>query len=200
MMFLQAQGMLSLVADLYQVAQVWKKAREDAPETINLPLRVVMFKHIIDVLLSRLEACQATEASLQEAQQMLVLDEHHNIPYLEWNPKEKKLQVKRDKEALPLTEAVRILQDLQKLVLLPLVIMRFHSTRKLVKEHKGEVLPMMLQVGYRTQEAQLAWTHMSRLTHSGLFRTCALTMRAEKMGRNALETAIQKLISESSDA
>ncbi|CAE7874381.1 unnamed protein product, partial [Symbiodinium necroappetens] len=71
MMFLQAQGMLSLVADLYQVAQVWKKAREDAPETINLPLRVVMFKHIIDVLLSRLEACQATEASLQEAQQML---------------------------------------------------------------------------------------------------------------------------------
>ena len=62
-----------------------------------------------------------------------------------------------------------IIQELQTLVLLPLVVMRFHSTRKLVKEHKGDVLPMMLQLGHRTPEAQRAWTHMSRLAHSGLF-------------------------------
>ena len=197
MLFLQAQGMLSLVADLYQVAQVWKQAKEQAPETITLPLRVVMFKHVIDLLLSRLEACQATETSAKEAQEMLILDEHHNIPYLEWDPKAKTLRIKKDKEALPMAEATRILKDLQRLVLIPLVVMRFHSTRKLVKEHKGEILPMMLQIGYRTPEAQLAWNHLSRLTRSGLFRTCALSFRAEKMGRSALEVAIQRLLSES---
>ena len=36
------------------------------------------------------------------------------------------------------------------MVLIPLVVMRFDSTRKLVKEHKGEILPMMLQIGNRT--------------------------------------------------
>ena len=52
--------MLSLVADLYQVVQVWTQAKEEVPETINLALRVVMFKHVLHLLLSRLEACQAT--------------------------------------------------------------------------------------------------------------------------------------------
>ena len=74
--------------------------------------------------------------------------------------------------------------------------MRFHSTRKLVKEHKGDVLPMMPQLGHRTPEAQRAWAHMSRLAHSGLFRTCVLSLRGEKMGRNALEIALHKMISE----
>ena len=72
------------------------------------------------------------------------------------------------------------------MVLIPLVVMRFDSTRKLVKEHKGEILPMMLQIGNRTPEAQLTWSHLSRLTHSGLFRTCALSFRAEKMGQRLL--------------
>ena len=37
MLFLQAQGMLSLVPDLYQVSQTWRKAKEETSETINLP-------------------------------------------------------------------------------------------------------------------------------------------------------------------
>ena len=196
MLFLQAQGMLSLVPDLFQVTQVWKKAKAEQPETINLPLRAVLLKHILDVLLTRLEACQKSEASLKEAREMLILDEGSNIPYLEWNAGQKTLQIRKDREPLPFEEAVGIIQELQKLVLLPLVVMRFHSTRKLVKEHKGDVLPMMLQLGHRTPEAQRAWAHMSRLAHSGLFRTCVLSLRGEKMGRNALEIALHKMISE----
>ena len=196
MLFLQAQGMLSLVPDLFQVTQVWKKAKAEQPETINLPLRAVLLKHILDVLLTRLEACQKSEASLKEAREMLILDEGSNIPYLEWNAGQKTLQIRKDREPLPFEEAVSIIQELQTLVLLPLVVMRFHSTRKLVKEHKGDVLPMMLQLGHRTPEAQRAWTHMSRLAHSGLFRTCVLSLRGEKMGRNALEIALHKMISE----
>ena len=135
-----------------------EKAKAEQPETISLPLRVVLLKHILDVLLTRLEACQKSETSLKEARVMLILDESSNIPYLEWSASQKALQVRKDREPLPYAEAVRILQELQKLVLLPLVVMRCHSTRKLVKEHKGEVLPMMLQLGYRTPEAQRAWT------------------------------------------
>ena len=87
------------------------------------------------------------------------------MPYLEWNAAEKKLQIKKDREALPLDEARRILTELKRLTLLPLAVLRFHSTRKMVKEHKGEVLPMMLQIGRRTTEAQRTWEHLSRLAH-----------------------------------
>ena len=101
MLFLQAQGMLSLVPDLFQVTQVWKKAKAEQPETINLPLRAVLLKHILDVLLTRLEACQKSEASLKEAREMLILDEGSNIPYLEWNAGQKTLQIRKDREPLP---------------------------------------------------------------------------------------------------
>eukprot|EP00439_Symbiodinium_sp_Y106_P029634 s6610_g3.t1 len=138
---------------------------QSKPETINLPLRTMMLQHVLDILINRLEACTATEKSIEDAQKMLVLGEHHNVPYLDWNAAEKKLQIKKDREALPLDEARRILTELKRLTLLPLVVMRFHSTRKMVKEHKGEVLPMMLQIGHRTTEAQRTWEHLSRLAH-----------------------------------
>ena len=44
----------------------------------------------------------------------MILEEHHNIPYLGWNSKAKALQIKKDKEALPMSEALRILKDLQR--------------------------------------------------------------------------------------
>ena len=108
---------------------------------------------------------------------MLILDKHHNIPNLEWNSNEKAFQVK-DRDPLPRAEAQCVLADVQKLILLPLVAMRSHSTRKLVKEHTGE------------------WNDMSRLAHSGLWRVCAMTFPAEKINHNTLNITLHRMISE----
>ena len=68
------------------------------------------------------------------------------------------------------------------MILLPLTVQRFHSTRKMVRDHGGSVLPMMLQLGMRTREAQVAWGHFHRICHIGLRRTVVMGMRGEKMG------------------
>ena len=39
---------------------------------------------------------------------------------------------------------------------------------------------MMLQLGMRTKEAQVAWGHFHRICHSGLCRTAVMGMRGEK--------------------
>ncbi|CAE7243927.1 unnamed protein product [Symbiodinium sp. CCMP2456] len=75
---------------------------------------------------------------------------------------------------------------------------RESQTLRTVKDHGGAVLPMMLELGMRTKEAQLAWAHLQRICHSGLRRTVVMGMRGEKMGRSALATTLQKMIAEPS--
>ena len=43
---------------------------QSKPETINLPLRTMMLQHVLDILINRLEACTATEKSIEDAQKM----------------------------------------------------------------------------------------------------------------------------------
>ncbi|CAE7337701.1 hypothetical protein AK812_SmicGene26382 [Symbiodinium microadriaticum] len=75
-------------------------------------------------------------------------------------------------------------------------IMRFHATRKLNWNVSGEVVPMMLELGIRTQEAHKLWEGFGRLSHSGATRVVATSLRADKMGRSALANTVQRLSEE----
>ena len=195
-LFLQTQGILSLVPELVKVSEVWKETRLRDPAAITLPLRAVLLQHLLAVMAKRLEECTKTEQTLKEARDMLILDDRNQVPYLGWDREEQRLRIRPDKEPMTLEQAKTLLTELQTLILLPLTVQRFHSTRKMVRDHGGAVLPMMLQLGMRTKEAQVAWGHFHRICHSGLCRTVVMGMRGEKMGRSALATALQKMIEE----
>ena len=78
-----------------------------------------------------------------------------------------------------MSQAVTILEELQMLIMLPFTVQRFHA---MVQDHSSDVLPMMLQLGMRTKEAQ-----------------AALVLRGEKMGRSGLAVAVQQTIAEPSE-
>ena len=55
-------------------------------------------------------------------------------------------------------EVLTALETLLTLTILPLTVLRFHSTRRMEQDLKGEILPMVLEIGLRTAEADQAWS------------------------------------------
>ncbi|CAE7380059.1 unnamed protein product, partial [Symbiodinium microadriaticum] len=140
-MFAQCQGMLSMVPELYVAAEAWKTMKKETPALLTLPLRAWLLKHWVDLMLKRVEMIMTSEETVQQAKDMLILDEQCNIPYLEWNRTTRALQVKRDRDPMTLTQVLELLKTMQHLVIQPMTVMRFHATRELCQEMKSEVVP-----------------------------------------------------------
>ena len=188
-MFCQSKGMLTVVPEFIKAIQAWKEAKEKQPETTTLPMRAFLLKQWLDLLTKRFEACLANDTSKAQAAEMLVLDSNGMVPYLEWDQQAKEMKVKKDREPMRL----EMLTRMQALALQPLAVMRFHAIHKLGWQMSSEVVPMMLEIGGRTPEANRLWEDFGRLSHSGATRCVATSLRPDKMGRSALATAVQKL-------
>ncbi|CAE7342463.1 unnamed protein product [Symbiodinium microadriaticum] len=87
-----------------------------------------------------------------------------------------------------------LLKQMQTLILQPLAVLRFHTTRELVQNMQSDVVPLMLQIGSRTAECHQLWNGFYRLSHSGACRVVATSLRGDRMGRSALAQAIQRMI------
>ncbi|OLP82724.1 hypothetical protein AK812_SmicGene36598 [Symbiodinium microadriaticum] len=193
-MFAQCQGMLSMVPELYVAAEAWKTMKKETPALLTLPLRAWLLKHWVDRMPKRVEMIMTSEETIQQAKDMLILDEQCNVPYLEWNRTTRALQVKRDRDPMTLTQVLELLKTMQTLVIQPMTVMRFHATRELCQDMKAEVVPLLLQVGSRTAEGHQLWNSPQRLCHSAACRVTAVSLRGGRMGRSALGVAVQKLV------
>ena len=136
----------------------------------------------------------AHQESLNQAKKMLILNPEGQIPYLQYNRQTEQLEIKPDREPMELKTVLEILKELKDLVLLPNTTLRFHAARKLTSQPKGEIVPMMLEIGVRTREADRAWELLARLCHSGACRAVAMSLRQERMGRSALAKQVQQMV------
>ena len=195
-MFAQCQGVLSMVPELYTATVAWKTMKKEAPEQLTLPLRAWLMKHWVDTMLKRMNMIMTSEETIQQAKDMLILDEQCNVPYLEWDSGERRLRIKRDRDPMTLSQVLELLKEMQVLVIQPMTIMRFHATRELCQEMKAEVVPLMLEVGSRTAECHQLWNHLQRLSHNAACRVAAVSLRSDRMGRSALGVAVQRIIDE----
>ncbi|CAE7764519.1 unnamed protein product [Symbiodinium sp. CCMP2592] len=198
-MFCQTQGLLSSLPDLMKANDVWKKAKEEMPNTLTMPLRVALLLQFLEIWHSRMGMIDKSEDSIANAKEMLILNADNKVPYLQYNAQEKKMEIKPDREPMELEEVMECLKDLKGLIILPMTVIRFHATRRLSQDLKGEILPMVLEIGLRTREADQAWQMFTRLCHSGACRAMAMSLRADKMGRSALATNLQKMTESMSD-
>lgn len=192
-MFMQTKGMLSVLQDLYKANETWRRAKEQQPETLTLPLRTAMLHHLLELWFNRMETVDQSEEGIENARELLILNADGKVPYLQYNAKEKKLEIKPDREPMEVAEVKTTLKELSSLVLLPLTVLRFHATRKLEKDLQGDILPMVLEIGMRTPDADRAWKHFQRLSHSGACRAMAMSLRPDKLGRSALANNVQKM-------
>ena len=82
---------------------------------------------------------------------------------------------------------------LRLIALLPLpgVFHRFHSLRPLAPAPEAPVIPFILDVGLRTQEAQEAYHIFLRLSQNAVTQLAAFNMPPDRLGRSALAKRVQ---------
>ena len=168
MLFIKANGPASILPGLYQAGQEWKKKKEEDPSSLKLPLRVILFQLMIRELIDRLKKLGNQEI-LKQAVEAKLCCVNKMFCYVQWDEKEKKRTPRSDRAPIPYATLLESLTELLKLAAAPYVIQRYHSTRELTESIKSEVLPWMLHIGNRVEEAQRAWALLDSLTHNAVW-------------------------------
>ena len=128
------------IARIMKAAEVWKKAKAEMPETLTMPLRVAMLHSMLQIWHERMKVTMQSPESIANAKEMLILDGDCRVPYLQYNAQEKKMMIKTDRAPMEFQEVLTALETLQTLTILPLTVLRFHSTRRMEQDLKGETL------------------------------------------------------------
>eukprot|EP00439_Symbiodinium_sp_Y106_P044911 s2604_g5.t1 len=136
-MFFKKDSALSLVPTFVKKAEHWhslKEQKQAKTDELALPLRTFLFHSMLEALLLRLKETTQSQDQLSTAMTLQVfLPKEENqdlmIPFLKFDPETKVLTPLPDRQEIAVTEMINKIQELQKLCLCQLVVLRFHSTQ-----------------------------------------------------------------------
>ena len=94
---------------------------------------------------------------------------------------------------VPLVQAKEMLVHITKLCVTPLVINRFHATGPLAETYSNPTLTMMLQIGLRTEEANMVWRNLNILSQCSVWVAAGTYLRHERMQRSALANRLASM-------
>ncbi|CAE7872269.1 unnamed protein product, partial [Symbiodinium necroappetens] len=177
----------SLAKSTYALAQQWQDTKAKTPEKLRHPMRVILFQHVIKVTMEKFEMMVASPSSRSTAASMdWMSTDEQKVNGLKWDPETRK-HVKDDQiQPLGVQEIREALQEILAACVEPLVVARFHATRKLAQEYTSQNLTMMLEIGLRTEQANLVWRRLNQLEKSGVWVAAGVFLRREGMQRSAL--------------
>ena len=184
----------SITTQLLAVGNHWRERKAQDPKTLEQPLRTVLFSSWLTAIKYRINEFTSNPSVKDQATQMGILEDDA-FPYMQWDPEASK-HVRIAQDPLTVSDTLQTLDQLQKLIIHPNVIGRFHPLRKLTEGMVSDVIPWTLEIQNRTQEAQAAYTLIGRLVRSACTHLAASTLRPSKLGRSPLATAVDKMIQE----
>ena len=192
--FIQTGFPDSLAVSTHRIAQTWHSMKTTTPEKLEAPMRVLLFQHFIKTVLSKLELMVQTPSSKSMAVKLgLLAENEEDLIGMKWDQAANQHVPDPQVPTVPVKEAMQLLQKVLTLCPQPLVISRYHATRKLAQEYQGATLTMLLQVGYRTTEANEVWQALHRLEKSSAWVAAGTYLRREGMQRSALAKRLEAL-------
>ncbi|CAE7938716.1 unnamed protein product [Symbiodinium sp. KB8] len=168
----------------FLIGKAWKEMEQNEPEKLKAPMRSVLLQHLLKVALERFQAMMSTPSSRSEAQELGWISENADQVYgLRWN-----------------MEVEEGLREMIELCMRPLVVHRYHATRTLAAQYQSPVVTMMLEVGNRSEESQLAWKRLHRLAQSAAWTSAGCYLRHERLQLSTSRTTTGQSLGEEIDA
>ncbi|CAE7024654.1 unnamed protein product, partial [Symbiodinium sp. CCMP2456] len=168
----------SLVRSIFLAADTWRKARENAPQTINKPLRATLLKCVFMELRTRI--AEMSQEQSQRLESLGWFDPKTQVwSYLKWNAQEKSLERDSSKPGVTTEAVLSIMDDIDKAVPQPYAVTRFHPTRPLAAEMKGESLTFMVQFGQQNDHAEKLCTVVPVLCGLAVTQLIAMAIKPE---------------------
>ena len=193
-LFLDTRGPRNLATSLYKMGETWHATKRDHPDRLTAPMRVILFQHLLEAVLTKFKAMTETPSARSTAQNMgLLLKDGTTVPALKWDQATRQHIQDTSLEPLETNEIKDALEELIVLSSKFLVITRFHGMRKLTEEYASQTLGMFLEIGMRTPDAHAAWNHLHRLQQSAAWQAAGVFLRHERLHMSSLAKRVAAL-------
>ncbi|CAE7726893.1 unnamed protein product [Symbiodinium necroappetens] len=166
---------------------------------VTAPLRHVLWMNLWEELKRRLCPDAMTEEQQAEFIKMDFLSKSGegslSWPYLRWSAENKKLVPDSTRQPLTILEAHQTVTQLLQLSD-PSQITRFHPTRPITSEMRGQTLTLLISVSNRGHNAQLLHGALIKLSNNACTQVLGMTYRPERLKRSPLATHIASMLEE----
>ncbi|CAE7800807.1 unnamed protein product [Symbiodinium necroappetens] len=161
----------SVTKRLWTVATEWNRLRETSPEVTEI---------------------ETNSQLLQQAKDRgLMQDESYC--YLRWDHQERR-HLQAPQQPLEHQTLQQCIQLMLRLIVFPNTVGNFHPVRKMTAGLSSEVLPFVLVIQNRNQEAQQLYQCCQRLSRNSSLHLVGATMRPAKLGRSPAAIALDKML------
>ena len=204
MIFLQA-GPGSITSTMVKVSEEWHKhlqnERTAQMQRERSPLRMIMamsmFKEL-ELRSAKVIASTAEAATLRKEliSQQILTEDGKAWNQLQWSPEKGRL-LPSNAPTLELHKAHGVLQEIQRLVQIPGLLLRFHALKALHKFHATDgmaVIPWKMVVGHRLKESHLLYQAMQEISHSGVTQLILMRARPAGLKRSPLAQRISQAL------
>ena len=190
-LFLRTDVDNNLAKGLYHTAQQWKTTKQQYPAKLELPMRVVLFQSVVMSTAARWEKVISDPELLKKAiEAKWISPDGQTTLCLQWDNSKKAHMPAHGGNHVPIKEVSTLLMELVTIAKLPLVVNRFHATRPLSKKYSSPVLPMLIEVGGRTDAANKAWQILDRLAYTSVWISSTTYLRHERLQRSQLANRV----------
>ena len=171
---------------LHQAHKEWSDAKER-----TLTLRAHLVLQLLRELQRRLLKLMTGGDQCQIRAQLVkngVLLEDHTWPFLQWDSRDKRLVLNKTKQAMTMSQAQELLEELLSLVKQDDAIQKFHA---MGKPQEGKSQPWKLQIGLRQDRLHGLLTGSS---HSSLWQILGIQLKPHSQRMSPLGIKLQEVL------
>ena len=177
----------TIVPDLFQAAQVWKKEVTDPK---SLMAGTSLRSALLWCILHRLSLALQSEdtAQLELAMQNGWCTKDKTWVYQVWSPADE------TRKPLSTSAVLQLLSDMKSLISGD-TVSRFHATRPLAEQMSGQVLTMVMDISFRKASANELYSKLEALQGLAALQLCGVQFRKEGFKRSPAAQRLLELVS-----
>ena len=187
----------SVASMLYAAANSWRQIKQAEPSKLDRPMRAALLYCLFMELKSRLETVVDKPDDMARMEKLGWLARGPPVvwSYLTWDSVNQKQIVDTSKVPLSQNEVMEHIQNITRLCPRLNVVARFHPTRPMAEEMRGDSLVFLLQTGQHGEGAVEMRDALSVLCHCSVMNLVAMQLKVDRFARSKLANAIAECLS-----
>ncbi|CAE7348095.1 Pol, partial [Symbiodinium sp. KB8] len=185
---------LSFLPKLGEIVSEWTTKFTNG--TVTSSLRIILVLSVIRELKTHLADFMKSEEKVEKAKLVGWLSEGRNSldpvwHYFAWDPKEKK-QHRTEQHPVKTTDVQQNLDLLERHMGSDGVTLNFKSAGEIPTEFTTEVIPFMLTISLRSQQATLCYQILQQLSGNAVTKILSTRIRPERLARQAAAKQVEE--------
>ena len=167
-----------------------------AENKVTSPLGLALMLGMVQVLRNKLEALLRNDTLQQRYKNCGWISDGPNAftpmwHFFEWNPTEKK-EFQAKTPPLAHTRVLEILEEMERFLPQPGVLLKFRATKDITQEVQVEVIPFLITIGIRAEGAQKVFDGLRQLSGNGVMKLLGARLRPERGQRQPLAKQVEQ--------